>query len=141
MNNYKFSAITVGFYPVSMLDSYEQAGTLPTDLVDVTDDTYTEFTGQPPEGKTRGSNPQGLPAWVDIPQPTPEQMRNQAAYRKQSEMAEAEDVIAPLERAVKRDMATDEEKTQLEAWERYSVLLSRVDTDKAPDIVWPDKPE
>jgi hypothetical protein len=24
---------------------------------------------------------------------------------------------------------------------RHSVLLSRVDTDKAPDIAWPDKPE
>ncbi|CAI2427909.1 Caudovirales tail fibre assembly protein [Serratia proteamaculans] len=141
MNNYKFSATTTGFYPVSMLDSYDQAGTLPTDLVDVTDEGYDTFTGTAPEGKTRGSNKGGQPAWVDIPKPTPEQMRSQAIYRKQAEMAKAEDVIAPLERAVKLDMATDEEKAQLDAWERYSVLLSRVDTDKAPDIEWPERPE
>ncbi|MBS9318473.1 tail fiber assembly protein [Escherichia coli] len=35
-------------------------------------------------------------------------------------------------------MATDEEHTQLAAWERYSVMLSQVDTE-APDR--PDKPE
>ena len=65
-----------------------------------------------------------------------------AAEAKKSQLiTEADNVIAPLERAVKRDMATDEEKAQLDAWERYSVLLSRVDTDKAPDIAWPVKPE
>ncbi|MFW7225990.1 MULTISPECIES: tail fiber assembly protein [unclassified Serratia (in: enterobacteria)] len=46
--------------------------------------------------------------------------------------------MKPLELAVKLDMATDEEKATLEAWERYSVLLSRVDVDN-PE--WPDKPE
>jgi len=141
MNSYKFSATTAGFYPIDLLDSYEQAGTLPADLVDVTDEIYDEFTGQPPEGKTRGSNPEGLPAWVDIPQPTPEQMRSQAAQKKAQLLDEAYAAMKPLELAVKHNMATDEDRAQLDAWERYSVLLSRVDTDKAPDIEWPDKPE
>lgn len=60
---------------------------------------------------------------------------------KSQRQREAESAIRLLERAVKYNMATDEEKAQLEAWERYSVLLSRVDTDKAPDIEWPVKPE
>ncbi|HHP3445905.1 TPA: tail fiber assembly protein [Escherichia coli] len=47
-------------------------------------------------------------------------------------------VIQLLERAVRLNMATDEERTRLEAWERYSVLVSRVDTAKP---VWPQKPE
>ncbi|HHL0960415.1 TPA: tail fiber assembly protein [Serratia marcescens] len=38
--------------------------------------------------------------------------------------------IRILERAVKHDMATAEEKAWLEAWERYSVELSRVDVEK-----------
>ncbi|EDW5028050.1 tail fiber assembly protein, partial [Salmonella enterica subsp. enterica serovar Mbandaka] len=33
---------------------------------------------------------------------------------------------------------TDEDHSRLEAWERYSVLVSRVDTAK-PE--WPQKPE
>ncbi|ENP8089060.1 tail fiber assembly protein, partial [Salmonella enterica] len=40
-------------------------------------------------------------------------------------------------RAVKRNIATDEEIKRLEAWELYSVMVNRVDT-SAPD--WPDIP-
>ncbi|MBC3252871.1 tail fiber assembly protein [Serratia fonticola] len=53
---------------------------------------------------------------------------------------EAGDVITRLERAVKHDMATDEEKAQLDAWERYSVLLSRVNPEDTTKSAWPDKP-
>ncbi|KKZ19040.1 hypothetical protein AAY84_07585 [Serratia marcescens] len=137
MSNYKFSATTTGFYPVALLDSYEQAGTLPADLVDVTDETYATFTGRAPEGKMRGSKGKN-PAWVDIPPPTPEETRQGWVTNKARLLDEAEAVIRMLERAVKYDMATAEEKTRLEAWERYSVLLSRVNVDK-PE--WPDKPE
>ncbi|MCS4266596.1 tail fiber assembly protein [Serratia sp. BIGb0163] len=64
-----------------------------------------------------------------------------AAEAKLSQLiTEANNVIAPLERAVKLDMATDEEKAQLDARERYSVLLSRINPEDAPDIKWPDKP-
>ncbi|MBS3894586.1 tail fiber assembly protein [Serratia marcescens] len=137
MGTYKFSATTTAFYPVEMLDMYEQAGTLPADLVDVTDADYTAFTGQPPAGKMRGSKGK-KPAWVDIPPPTQEETRQGWVTNKTRLLEEAEAVIRVLERAVKLDMATDEEKAQLEAWERYSVLLSRVDVDN-PE--WPDKPE
>lgn len=71
----------------------------------------------------------------------PDIERLNATTQKSQRQREADNVIAPLERAVKYNMATNEEKASLDAWERYSVLLSRVDTDKAPDIEWPDKPE
>ncbi|HAX9705664.1 TPA: tail fiber assembly protein, partial [Escherichia coli] len=35
-------------------------------------------------------------------------------------------------------MATEEERTRLSAWERYSVLLRRVDS---ANPEWPQKPE
>ncbi|MNE09048.1 Caudovirales tail fiber assembly protein [compost metagenome] len=136
MGNYQFSATTTSFYPVSLLDSYEQAGTLPPDLVDVTDETYAEFTGQPPEGKMRGSKGKN-PGWVDIPPPTPEETRQGWVTNKARLLDEADAIIRRLEWAVKHDMATAEEKAKLEAWERYSVLLSRVDVDN-PD--WPAVP-
>lgn len=37
-------------------------------------------------------------------------------------------------------MAAEEERAQLEVWERYSILLMRVDPRLAPDIGWPEKP-
>jgi hypothetical protein len=48
--------------------------------------------------------------------------------------------IAPLQDAVDTGMATDDDKVQLTAWKTYRVLLSRVDTLKAPDIAWPTAP-
>lgn len=64
-----------------------------------------------------------------------------AENKKSQLMADANAAIAPLERAVKLEMATDEEVERLNEWERYSVLLSRVNPEDAPDIVWPEKPE
>lgn len=52
----------------------------------------------------------------------------------------ATDAISPLQDAVDLGMATDDEVTQLTAWKRYRVLLSRVDTELAPDIEWPQSP-
>ncbi|WP_024155702.1 tail fiber assembly protein, partial [Salmonella enterica] len=66
-----------------------------------------------------------------------EELVAQAEARKAELLAEAESVIAPLARAVKLNIATDEEIKRLEAWELYSVMVSRVDTSK-PD--WPDVP-
>lgn len=49
--------------------------------------------------------------------------------------------IEPLQDAVDLDMATDEEKSRYDAWRKYRVLLTRVDTSQAPDINWPEPPE
>lgn len=52
-------------------------------------------------------------------------------------MQSAEAKIALLSRAVKHGMATDEEIADLEAWERFTVELSRVDLS---DPTWPERP-
>lgn len=54
-----------------------------------------------------------------------------------SRIQEAEETIDTLKRAVKYDMATEEEKKRLEEWEKYSVQLMRVN----PGDNWPPKPE
>ncbi|NDO81512.1 hypothetical protein CJP72_12270 [Citrobacter sp. NCU1] len=57
--------------------------------------------------------------------------------KKSERLAEAESIISPLERTVRLNIATDEEVKQLEAWERYSVMVNRVDTSN-PE--WPPVP-
>ncbi|KZH79934.1 phage tail protein, partial [Escherichia coli] len=69
---------------------------------------------------------------------TADEQQQQAESQKAALLSEAESVIQPLERAVRLNMATDEERTRLEAWERYSVLVNRVDT---ANPEWPQKPE
>ncbi|EAT5889962.1 tail fiber assembly protein [Salmonella enterica] len=49
--------------------------------------------------------------------------------------------IAPLQDAVELDIATSEERAQLNEWKKYRVLVNRVDTSTAPKIDWPKKPE
>ncbi|EKC3941869.1 tail fiber assembly protein, partial [Escherichia coli] len=69
---------------------------------------------------------------------TKQELQQQAELQKSALLSEAESVIQPLERAVRLNMATNEERARLESWERYSVLVSRVDT---ANPEWPQKPE
>ncbi|ELI42841.1 tail fiber assembly protein [Escherichia coli KTE120] len=55
-------------------------------------------------------------------------------------MQEFSEYIAPLQDAVDLEIATAEERSLLEAWNKYRVLLNRVDTSTAPDIEWPTSP-
>ncbi|WP_096889823.1 tail fiber assembly protein [Escherichia coli] len=69
---------------------------------------------------------------------TADEQQQQAESQKAALLSEAESVIQPLERAVRLNMATEEERTRLEAWERYSVLVSRVDP---ANPEWPEMPQ
>ena len=69
---------------------------------------------------------------------TADEQEQQAESQKAALLSEAESVILPLERAVRLNMATGEERSRLEAWERYSVLVSRVDP---ANPEWPEMPQ
>ena len=69
---------------------------------------------------------------------TPEELKQQAERKKAALQEEAESIIALLERTIRLNMTAGNEREQLEAWERYSVMLSRVDT---ANPEWPDKPD
>ncbi|MEA3824695.1 tail fiber assembly protein [Enterobacter kobei] len=73
--------------------------------------------------------------------PVPVDYVAQAESRKQILMNAATAAIAPLEDASVLGMATEEEVALLAKWQRYRVLLNRVDTSKALEIEWPEVPE
>lgn len=64
----------------------------------------------------------------------------QANATKAALITNASEQIAPLQDAVDLDMATDDEKACFDAWRKYRVLLTRVDTSSAPAITWPEAP-
>lgn len=78
---------------------------------------------------------------VFTPPPAPEvpkeDLVSQAEQKKANLISEASQKISILQDAADLDMATDDEKAQLNAWKKYRVLLNRVDTSTAPDIAWP----
>ncbi|HFL6513782.1 TPA: tail fiber assembly protein [Salmonella enterica] len=61
----------------------------------------------------------------------------QAEETKNRLLQIASEKIAPLQDAVDLDIATDDEKAQLDEWKKYRVLVNRVDTSN-PD--WPEQP-
>lgn len=64
----------------------------------------------------------------------------QVDIEKQYRLNQAEKQLAVLQRAIKFDIATEEEIQLAEQLEIYSVLVNRIDSQQAPDIDWPEMP-
>ncbi|EAS0521720.1 tail fiber assembly protein [Salmonella enterica] len=80
-------------------------------------------------------------AWVKDEAAEKAAQLRQAEETKSRLLQMASEKIAPLQDAVDLGLATDEEKSQLDEWKKYRVLVNRVDTSTAPKIDWPKKPE
>lgn len=80
--SYWFSPKNNAFYPKALKEAYRNAGTLPDDLKDVSDDAFMEFSGMPPAGKVRAADSQGLPCWADMSAPEVSEDELKAQARK-----------------------------------------------------------
>ncbi|ASD59762.1 tail fiber assembly protein [Salmonella enterica subsp. enterica] len=136
MQKYVFSAKKNAFFPVELKSSYQKAGEWPNDGIEIEDSVATEFMQEPPEGKYRNVIA-GMPAWVDIPPPTQEELSAVAELKKANLRMRADSEINWRQDAVDAGVATEEETAALSEWKRYRVLLMRVDTEKP---VWPTTP-
>ncbi|EBV0310321.1 phage tail protein [Salmonella enterica subsp. enterica serovar Oranienburg] len=133
MSDYYYSFKEKGFF----WQPDTKSGDYPDDLIPLTDEHYHELMQGQANGKYIEHRKDG-PVLVEHREYTHEELIAQAEAKKAGLLAEAESVIAPLVRAVKLNIATDEEIKRLEVWELYSVMVNRVDT-ASPD--WPEKPE
>lgn len=64
-----------------------------------------------------------------------------AEQQKTSLLAEAQATISFWQTELQLDIISDEDKARLIAWMKYIKAVQAIDTSKAPDITWPDKPE
>lgn len=138
--NFVYSAKDNAIYPVELKPSYVDAGTWPSDGVPITDEMASEFSERPAD-KFMVAGEDGLPAWKMEPPVTQEQLIDQANDKRRVLMSEASMNIETLQDAVDFGMATASDEEKLKSWRKYRVLLSKLDTSKAPDIEWPAKPE
>lgn len=136
-----YSAKNNAFYEDSMRGIYIEAGSWPDDACEISDEAYNALFDGQSDGKVITPGDDGRPVLTGPPPPTNEQLVAQANSRIKSLMDQATTAIAPLKYAVDLEMATEEEQTRLRKWKKYLVLLSRVDTSRAPDLDLPDKPE
>lgn len=95
----------------------------------------TTFAPETPWDKWNGK------AWVEDKDAERVALVAEAEAYKKSVLTQANAAIATLQDAVDLDMATEEEKQSLVEFKKFRVLLSRINSEDAPDITWPEIPE
>ncbi len=140
MNNFYFSPSTSSFYPEELMDSYKESGTLPDDLIPVSDDIFLIYSGVPPVGKMRGANSERQPVWVDTPAQPREQQIALAESQKQALIAEANQKTQMWQTQLMLDIITEEDKANLKEWMLYVQQVQAVDPSLGAGVVWPTPP-
>lgn len=62
----KYSPSLNTFFLAEFMPRYEHSGTLPEDIIEVPDDIFDEYFGEPPEGMMRIAGSDGLPTWTAV---------------------------------------------------------------------------
>lgn len=134
MTTYSYSAKSNAFYFNDFHDDYVRNGNWPDDTVNVDDSVYIEFAAnEPPPGKTRSGGSDGMPAWIDIPAPTQEQITENNLRVRSKLMRACTDAAFPLQSALTRGIATQEQQDILADIEDYSIkLLNNVNWSESP---------
>jgi hypothetical protein len=136
-----FSPSNPAIYSDSLYDEYLKAGTWPSDVVEISDEMAKEFhPTQQPVDKILGAGKDGLPKWVDIPEPDKATLIQRANLNKKSLMQEADAYTRPWQTQLLLDMISDEDKASLTMWMLYYKKLQAIDTSDPYAIVWPEKP-
>lgn len=142
MNSVFFSPGSKSFYLQELFPEYEDAGTLPDDIIEITRETYEQFLGLHPEGKEIGADSSGRPIWINSPPPSKEDEVLMAEMKKISLVSEANTYINthqwPGKAAIGRLKGNELEQYNL--WLDYLDALELVDPSSAPDIEWPTPP-
>ncbi|WP_449547168.1 tail fiber assembly protein [Lelliottia amnigena] len=133
-----YSPSTNGFYAEFLRDSYEAAGSWPTDVVEITERWRDYLTGSQGNGKVILPNEYGQPILKNQPEPNTQELILLAEEKKAALLNMTSNKIAPLQDAFDLDLATSEEIADLNAWKKYRVQLNRVDVTR-PE--WPEKPQ
>ncbi|WFX57496.1 tail fiber assembly protein [Enterobacter roggenkampii] len=141
MKNYLWSPSKNAFIPAGMVEDYRSAGWDIDELILVADSVFAEYSATPPDGKIRGISATGLPEWTDAPQLTTDEQIALAERKRQTLLAQANEITADWRTELSLGIIDDDDKTQLTAWMKYIKAVKAVDTSTAPDVGWPEIPE
>lgn len=133
---YYYSPSTNTFIYDSLIEKYAEAGTLPDDLKEVSDDVYQEFAAEnPPEGKVRGTLG-GMPIWIEAVPPTEAELAAIALYEKARKL---EDIATKTElwrTQLALGMLDEADREHLINWMAYAQAVQQAE-DSAE---WPEEP-
>ncbi|RAU45270.1 tail fiber assembly protein [Pseudocitrobacter sp. RIT415] len=129
---YFYSPSNNGFY----ISGFNDSG-MPSDVVEIEQAIFNEYSETPPPGKCRVAGDDGFPLWIDIPAPTQDEIIAANEDKRSALRAIADSEIAWRQDSVDAGISTEEETAALTEWKKYRVLLMRVDT---TDPEWPSTP-
>lgn len=133
---YYYSIKAQGFYPEDMLEAYKKAGSLPDDLLEMSEKDYLAFFN-PPSGYGGFFDEKG-PRVEKLPEPD---YLSIAENQRQILLSEVAPAISVWQtKLMLGRKLTDEETASLNAWIDYSDVLNDTDISDAPDVQWPTKP-
>lgn len=127
-------------YPARLMESYKDAGTLPEDLMEISDEAFQQyFIEMPPAGKYRAASEDGSPEWVDIAQPSKDALISIAEQERQNRIDTALNLIAVIQLKLQAGRKlTTEETASLNNVLDYIDAVNNTDISMAPDIEWPE---
>lgn len=130
------------FYPHSEYQLYAAAGCWPVNGIDVSIDVRNSFAGTFPPGKTVGTDKDGMPVWVDLPQPTMDERIASIESVRASLLSYADTVSADWRTELALDEISDSDRKKLSAWMAYKREVKAISTANAitPGFEWPAIP-
>ncbi|HAH3152308.1 TPA: phage tail protein [Escherichia coli] len=124
-----------------MKEEYLTNGSLPSDVIEVSDSVRNEYNFAPPEGKQLSSS-QNMPVWIDIPPATREELIAAAEKERQKLLAHADAVMLDWRTELMLGEISDANKAKLSAWLAYKNEVKSADVTTDPERVnWPVPPE
>ncbi|EDS7419640.1 tail fiber assembly protein [Salmonella enterica subsp. houtenae] len=138
---YLFSPSTLGFYPIEMKAEYLNKGSLPSDVIEVSDSVRNEYNFAPPEGKQLSSS-QNMPVWIDIPPATHEELIAAAERERQQLLTHADATMLDWRTELMLGEISDANRAKLSSWLAYKNEVKSADVTTDPERVnWPVPPE
>ncbi|KAA5965115.1 MULTISPECIES: tail fiber assembly protein [Pantoea] len=113
---------------------------IPDDAINITEQAWADLLAGQAKGKLIACGVDLRPCLTEQPLPTADELIRQAEDKRSRLRADADTIIQPLQDANDLGIATDDEASQLIAWKKYRVMLMRVNTEDAENIIWPEQP-
>lgn len=132
-----FSQTKQAFYPEDLLDAYRESGTLPKDIVEITEEQYNEFFDKINSGY-RVVNVRGAFKVERFSEEQPNNPESERIWRNM-ELARADIELFKVQDSDPKAVGSVSEwrqyRKELRAWSEHEGFPSKANRPKAPDAV------
>lgn len=124
---YFYSKDTNGFYHDSLMEDYKAAGTLPENLVEISDECHKELIMAQSEGKMISAGENGFPVLVER-KVDEEAIKRRANQTKQDQIRKASDLISTISDMIDAGIASLEEEEYLGELKKFRVEVFKANS-------------